>query len=95
MGSALHDHWSCVSGLGWSLAFGGPVIGRASDGACPNRVLRGSQNRRHPAGSACAGPPRYLRVRQAARGVPDFCALRQRPSKAGADLKPGGPRDLR
>lgn len=32
MGSALHDHWSCVSGLGWSLAFGGPVIGRASDG---------------------------------------------------------------
>lgn len=27
-------------------------------GAYPNRVLRGSQNRRHPAGSACAGPPR-------------------------------------
>lgn len=32
MGSALHNHWSCVSDMGWSPAFGGLVIGRTSDG---------------------------------------------------------------
>lgn len=51
-------------------------------GACPNRVLRSSQNRRHPAGSACAGPPRSLRARQAARGVLDRCARSWRPRQA-------------
>lgn len=35
MGSALHDHWPCVSGLGWSLVFGRPVIGRALGGGVP------------------------------------------------------------
>lgn len=94
MGSALRDHWPCVSDLGRSLSIEGPVIGELLVWACPNRVLRSSQNRRQHGRLSLRRAA--LLASGSAGGPRGPGSLRpQSEAQAGADLRPGGRRDLR
>lgn len=94
MGSALHDHWPCVSGLGRSLPLRGPVIGQAPDGGVPQPGLLQLAEPQAP-GRLSLRRAASL-ARGSAGGPRGPGSLRPQPeTTAGADLRPGGPQDLR